>query len=151
VALPIGGFVLVSGTADWFPHTRDLESLRIRGQVASAFARGTLVFGSARQRVRPLAGVGVGLVHSTGTLSAPPRLPGPPGQPPGALEDTPWSVTHRAYEVHAGLRARLGERLFLHPEFRWRSTTPGRSNIADGIELPLWSMQGVVSLGLRLF
>ena len=150
VVAGLGDHVLVSGTADWSQHKRSLTYLATDGHVASGFARLTYVFGSSDGRVRPIVGVGLGVMRSTGTLKTPSiSMSSPALTPPVLGVETPWAVTRPAWEIHGGVRAGLAPRLVLQPEVRWRSTLGSAGN-TSGIEPPLLGVQGLVSLEWRL-
>ncbi|HUR32580.1 MAG TPA: hypothetical protein VM032_02225 [Vicinamibacterales bacterium] len=146
--------VRLSGSADWLRHSRSLTYLSAEGQALSAFGRLTYVFGSPGRRVRPLAGGGLGVVRSTGTLKTPAVVAGPNGQPMLATPPsvaTDWAVTRGAYDVHGRLRIGLGPNWSLQPEVRWRATLGDAVNLApSAIEPPLLNMSGLVSVEWRL-
>ena len=149
VVAGLGDHMLVSGSLDWSQHKRSLTYLATDGHVASGLARLTYVFGSSDGRVRPIAGAGLGVLRSTGTLKTP-SLPtgGLTPTPPVLGVETPWAVTRPAWDLHGGVRVGLGPRLVLQPEVRWRSTFGSNGN-TSGIEPPLLSVQGLISFEWR--
>jgi len=149
VVAGLGDHMLVSGSLDWSQHKRSLTYLAADGHVATVFARLTYVFGSSGSCVRPVAGAGLGVMRSTGTLKTPSiSMAGPSLTPPVLSVETPWAVTRPAWDVHGGVRAGLAPRLVMQPEVRWRSTFGSAGN-TSGIEPPLIGVQGVVSLEWR--
>ena len=147
VSTGLGDHVRVAAEVDWLKHTRTLTYLGVDGHATSALGRMSYVFGAPASPVRPYAGVGVGLMHSTGTLKTPVVFIAANGQPTLSTtvkESTDWSLTQSLWDAHAGLRIAAGRRLVLRPELRWRATFG--SGASSGIEPPLLGVQGVVSL-----
>ena len=149
VVAGLGDHVLVSGTADWSQHKRSLTYLATDGHVASGFARLTYVFGSSDGRVRPIVGVGLGVMRSTGTLKTPSiSMSSPALTPPVLGVETPWALTRPAWDIHGGVRSSVAPRVVLQPEVRWRSTLGSAGN-TSGIEPPLLNVQGLINLEWR--
>lgn len=147
VSTGLGDHVRVAAEVDWLSHTRALTYLGVDGHATGALGRVSYVVGAPATPVRPYAGLGVGLMHSTGTLKTPVVVIAPNGQPTLSTtlkESTDWSLTRSMWDAHAGLRIAAGRRLVLRPELRWRATFG--SGASSGIEPPLLGGQGVVSL-----
>ena len=148
VAAVLGGKLRIGADVDWTSHVRDSGYLRTEGTLVGTFARATYLFGASDSALRPLVGAGLGVLHSTGTLITSSFVAGPNGLPtPGPEVRQPWSLTHKAYELHGGMQVRLNDRLALRPEGRWRATFG--SAAASSIEPPLIGIQTVVHLDIR--
>lgn len=149
VAVNLGDHLLVSGVADWSHHKRSLTYLATDGHVASGLARMTYVFGSSDAPVRPIVGTGIGVLRSEGTLKTQQiSMSGTSLTSPVLSVETPWAVTRPVWDLHGGVRADVAPRFTLQPEVRWRSTLG--SGTSSGIEPPLLSIQGLVSLEWRV-
>ena len=147
-AVILGGRLRAGVDVDWTSHVRDSGYLRTEGQLTGAFGRVTYMFGTPDSQVRPLFGVGLGVMHSTGTLITSSVLPGPTGLPiPGPEVRQPWSLTRAAYDLHGGVHIRLTDRLALRPEGRWRATLG--SAASSSIEPPLIAVQTMVHLDVK--
>lgn len=147
VSTGLGDHVRVAAEVDWLTHSRTLTYLGVDGHATGALGRMSYVFGAPASPVRPYAGLGVGLMHSTGTLKTPVVVIAPNGQPTLSTtvkESTDWSLTRSMWDAHAGLRIGAGRGLVLRPELRWRATFG--SGASSGIEPPLLGVQGTVSL-----
>jgi hypothetical protein len=146
LAVRLGEHVRLSGDVDWLSHTRTLTYLSADGQATSVLGRLSYVFGSAGSRWRPIAGVGLGVLHSIGTLKTPAVVMGPTGQPTlsAPIDARDWALTRPVWDAHAGLHIGAGRRLVLQPQMRWRSTFGSGGSIT--IEPPLLGVQGVVTL-----
>lgn len=138
----------VGGTVDWLSHERTLTYLGVDGDAIGVLGRASYVFGPPQASVRPIAGGGLGMLHSTGTLRTP-ALGAPPG-PTVPMTATDWSLTRALWEAHGGLRIAAGPRLTVQPEMRWRSTF-GSGGVKPGsIEPPLLGVQGLVLVEWRV-
>ena len=147
VALHAGSRLRLGADADWLHHNRNVRALNATGNAVSVFGRGTVLFGAANGRVRPFAGAGFGLVHSTGEMQ---WTPGAAGTQGGSVlaSRTTWNATSPAYDLHAGLQVPLHRRLATGVEYRWRATVG--SGATSGVEPPFIGMQAVAHLDLRL-
>ncbi len=145
----IGERLLLSGELDWFKHTRDAGYLAADGNVVSAFGRASYLFGAPTSRVRAVAGAGLGIMHSTGTLTTSFGAFGPDGRPiPSPDVRRQWTLTGPAYDLHGGVRIALRPRLVLRPEVQWRVTFGDVTSSA--IEPPLVKIRTMVHLDVRL-
>lgn len=147
VSTGLGDHVRVAAEVDWLSHTRALTYLGVDGHATSALGRVSYVFGATATRVRPYAGLGVGLMHSTGTLKTPVVFIAANGQPTLSTtvkEARDWSLTRSMWEAHAGLRIAAGRGLTLKPEMRWRATFG--SGASSGIEPPLLGTEALLNL-----
>lgn len=149
IATTFARHVRLSADVDWMSHVRDSGYLRAEGDLVGVFGRVAYVFGGARATVRPVVGVGLGLMRSSGVLIGRSVVAGPRGLPiQGPESRTTWAATQSAFDVRGGLRIRLSDRLALRPEGRIRMTTG--SGTSRGIEPPLWLTQTMVSLDWRI-
>ena len=150
VSKPIATHLAVEGEVAWASHHRDAGYLSADGTPLIGTARVFYVFRSAAARVRPFAGAGLSILHSTGYLTTRSviRSPGP-GPVPGPSARRDWSFTDPALEFGAGVIINAGDRVFVRPAFRWtsvNSTTRARSLL----EPPLWMPRVDVTIGWRL-
>ncbi|MFN7982665.1 MAG: hypothetical protein U0Q11_12465 [Vicinamibacterales bacterium] len=142
------GHLLLSGTVDTAAHTRDSGYLRTDDTTRAVFARATYFFTRDDARVRPLAGVSVGLLHASGTHITQTFVLNNGMIVRGPDEQRTWHVTRPAYDLHTGARVRLSDRFALRPEARWRSTWGGSTG--GEIELPLLSIQTMLHVDVSL-
>ena len=148
VAVPLGSHAIVEGELAWASHHRDSGYLAADGTPIIGMARLSWLFRPAAARVRPFAGAGLGVVHSTGFLTTRTTLLGPNGFPiDGPSIRTDWSLTQPAVEFGAGVTVASGERLWFRPAFRWTSTT---SQSRGALEPPLWLPRFDLTIGWRL-
>lgn len=143
-----GGHLLLTGTFDTAAHTRDSGYLRTDDTTHAGFARATYLFRKDDARVRPVAGVSVGLIHASGTHITQTFVLNNGVIVRGPDEQRTWHVTRPAYDLHTGARVRLSDRFALRPEARWRSTWGGSTG--GEIELPLLSIQTMLHLDVSL-
>lgn len=149
IAATFARHVRLSADVDWMRHVRDSGYLRAEGDLIGVFGRAAYVFGGEPASVRPVVGVGLGLMRSSGVLISRSVVAGTQGLPiHGPDSRTTWAATQGAFHVHGGLRIRLSARLALRPEGQIRMTTG--SGTSRGIEPPLWLTQTMVSLDWRI-
>lgn len=139
VVLPLGDHLQLSGDVDWTHHTRNAGYLTAKSDLLAGMVRGTFAFGSPRASVRPFAGIGLGVMRSSGTLAFQSLLP----QASQALPSEAWTLTRAAYDLHGGVRVALSDRIALRPEYRWRATF-GSAHAGRGIEPPLLNLQALI-------
>jgi hypothetical protein len=150
ISKPIVAGLAIEGEVAWATHHRDAGYLSADGTPVVGTARLFYVFRSEAARVRPFAGAGLGVLHSTGHLTTHSvvRGPGPvPVSGPSTRRD--WSFTDPVLEFGAGVIINAGDRAFVRPAFRWTSvssTTRPRSLL----EPPLWVPRVDVTVGWRL-
>lgn len=135
-SLTIADRLRIGADVDWTRHVRDSGYLRAESDALGVLARGTYLFRGRDAAVRPLAGAGIGLLRSSGTFDF-----------DGSR--SPWTLTLGVYDLHAGLRIAVSDRLAIRPEYRWRATVSTPSRPA-GIEPPLLGMQALVHLDFAL-
>ncbi len=142
------GHLLLAGTFDTAAHVRDSGYLRTEDTTRGVFARASYFFGGEQARVRPVVGVSAGVLHAAGTHFTRTYVLSNGVLVNGPTEQASWKVTRPAYDVHAGARVRMSDRLALRPEARWRSTWGGRGG--GTVELPLLSIQAMLHLDVSL-
>ena len=150
VSKPIGGHVVAEGEVAWASHHRDAGYLSADGTPVIGTARVFYAFRSPAAGIRPFAGVGLSVVHSTGYLTTRSvvRGPGPaPVQGPSVRRD--WSLTEPALEFGAGVIINSGDRVFVRPAFRWTSVNAS-SRPRPLLEPPLWMPRVDVTIGWRI-
>jgi hypothetical protein len=151
VSKPIATHLAVEGEIAWASHHRDAGYLSADGTPLIGTARVFYTFRSAAARVRPFAGAGLGVLHSTGYLTTRSvvRGPGPGGPAPGPSARRDWSFTDPALEFSGGVIIKAGDRAFVRPAFRWTSVnSTARPRLL--LEPPLWMPRVDVTIGWRL-
>lgn len=138
ISRPLGGYLRVGIESGWFGHTRDAGYLAAEGDVLHVMGRASLLAGPRRWRTRPFLGTGLGIARSSGTLT-----PRDPFFAPHERAQS-WNLTRMAWELHAGVRAAIGDRWVVRPEVR--AGVIGRGSAADGLETPLVRLQGGVAV-----
>lgn len=127
--------VSVEGEFAAASHHRDAGYLAADGTLVTGAARVHYTFGDVGAGVRPFAGVGAAVIHSTGTLN------GAPGR-------RDWTLTQGGLELGGGVLVRATDRLSLRPEFRW--TTSIGSSTRSTVEPPIWILRPSMSLVWRI-
>ena len=146
----LGNRIRLSGDVDWLGHSRDAGYLAADGNLISVFGSGSYLFGARSSTVRAVAGAGIGVMHSSGTLTTHSLIPGPNGLPaPGPDTARPWTTTQPAFDLHGGVRIAMHPRAVLGPEMRWRASFG--SGGGSSIEPPLLNIQALVNVDLRVW
>ena len=145
MATSVGNHVRIAAEAAWFGHDRDAGNLAADGTVLSLMGRASVLLGPPAWRARPLLGAGVGIAHSTGTLTFHASGPGPGGRAePGPEVRRSWTLNHLAWELHAGVRLKATDRVAVRPEVR-AGIMGGTRRDGGALEPPLLRLQGGVA------
>jgi opacity protein-like surface antigen len=150
VAWPLGRHAVVEGELAWARHVRDSGYLAVEGTPLVGTARFAWLFQGPESRARVFASAGVGVVHSTGTLTMRSVIPGPDGRPvDGPSERRDWSLTQPSFELGTGVSIRTGQRVSIRPEVRW-TTTAADPSARSTLEPPIWIIRAGVTLEWRM-